>query len=385
MEEFNLDMSNLLSDEEYDSLVNSTEEESQTEEVEENQDESSEDDNKDSKSTEVNEEDSPESVGVKEKDETNHPLDEEVSSPNTYSSIASAFKEDGVSIFSDLEEEELKKIDSADSFEELISSKIDAEVESRLNDVQRRINEALGIGLDPEEIKVFESSLANLKSISDEQIENEDDEGAALRKNLIFTDLVNRGFTKERAAKEVEKSFKAGTDIEDAKDALQSNLDFYQEKYNARLSENRKAAEKFEKERKAQAEALRKSILEEKTAFGEVEVDKNTRKRMYDVIAKPVHKDENGNVLTEMQKYERENHNDFMKYLAYSYVVTDGFKNLSKLEKIVERKATKKSISALEKTLKSTANNTGGALQFVSGVSEDEPFAGGWTLDVQQY
>lgn len=385
MEEFNLDMSNLLSDEEYDSLVNSTEEESQTEEVEEKQDESPEDDNKDSKSTEVNEEDSPESVGVKEKDETNHPLDEEVSSPNTYSSIASAFKEDGVSIFSDLEEEELKKIDSADSFEELISSKIDAEVESRLNDVQRRINEALGIGLDPEEIKVFESSLANLKSISDEQIENEDDEGAALRKNLIFTDLVNRGFTKERAAKEVEKSFKAGTDIEDAKDALQSNLDFYQEKYNARLSENRKAAEKFEKERKAQAEALRKSILEEKTAFGEVEVDKNTRKRMYDVIAKPVHKDENGNVLTEMQKYERENHNDFMKYLAYSYVVTDGFKNLSKLEKIVERKATKKSISALEKTLKSTANNTGGALQFVSGVSEDEPFAGGWTLDVQQY
>ena len=385
MEEFNLDMSNLLSDEEYDSLVNSTEEESQTEEVEEKQDESPEDDNKDSKSTEVNEEDSPESVGVKEKDETNHPLDEEVSSPNTYSSIASAFKEDGVSIFSDLEEEELKKIDSADSFEELISSKIDAEVESRLNDVQRRINEALGIGLDPEEIKVFESSLANLKSISDEQIENEDDEGAALRKNLIFTDLVNRGFTKERAAKEVEKSFKAGTDIEDAKDALQSNLDFYQEKYNARLSENRKAAEKFEKERKAQAEALRKSILEEKTAFGEVEVDKNTRKKMYDVIAKPIHKDENGNVLTEMQKYERENHNDFMKYLAYSYVVTDGFKNLSKLEKIVERKATKKSISALEKTLKSTANNTGGALQFVSGVSEDEPFAGGWTLDVQQY
>ena len=43
---------------------------------------------------------------------------EEVSSP-TYSSIASAFKVDGVPLFSDADNEELEKLQSAEDFEEL--------------------------------------------------------------------------------------------------------------------------------------------------------------------------------------------------------------------------------------------------------------------------
>ena len=34
---------------------------------------------------------------------------------------------------------------------------------------------------------------------------------------IIFQDFLNRGYSKERAAREVQKSFNAGTDIDDAK------------------------------------------------------------------------------------------------------------------------------------------------------------------------
>lgn len=382
MEEFNLDMNNILSDEEYAAIVNDsgTEDEKQPEETEEISTEETGEEN--IEETEENTDgETQETVGVEEEQE-NHPSDEEVTSPNTYSSIASAFKEDGVSIFSDVTDDELKDLNSAEAFENLISSKIDAEVDSRLNEVQRRINESLKLGVDPDEIKVFESSLANLKAITDEQLEDESDEGLNIRKSLIYTDLINRGFSKERAAKEVQKSINASTDIEDAKDALQSNIDFYQSKYDERRKEARKIVEDAEKARAKQAEDLRKSILEDSKAFG-VEVDKKTRQKMYDFIAKPVGKDRDGNPVTELMKYEAENHNDFMKYVAYAYIMTDGFKSLEKLEKTVERKATKKSISALEKALKSSIPDKSGDFEFVSGVSENKPFAGGWTIDTK--
>lgn len=382
MEEFNLDMNNILSDEEYAAIVNDSgkEDEKQPEETEEISTEETGEEN--IEETEENTDgETQETVGVEEEQE-NHPSDEEVTSPNTYSSIASAFKEDGVSIFSDVTDDELKDLNSAEAFENLISSKIDAEVDSRLNEVQRRINESLKLGVDPDEIKVFESSLANLKAITDEQLEDESDEGLNIRKSLIYTDLINRGFSKERAAKEVQKSINASTDIEDAKDALQSNIDFYQSKYDERRKEARKIVEDAEKARAKQAEDLRKSILEDSKAFG-VEVDKKTRQKMYDFIAKPVGKDRDGNPVTELMKYEAENHNDFMKYVAYAYIMTDGFKSLEKLEKTVERKATKKSISALEKALKSSIPDKSGDFEFVSGVSENKPFAGGWTIDTK--
>lgn len=387
MEEFNLDMNNILSDEEYAAIVgDDPTEEKETTETEVTETEEPEDTEeteevttkeKEEKSTEV---EKPESVGAEK--ETSHPLDEETTSPNTYSSIASAFKEDGVSIFSDVNDDDIEKIDSAEAFEQLVSSRIDQQVEDRLNDVQKRINEALGLGIEPDAIRIYENSLANLKAITNEQLEDEGEEGSNIRKNLIYRDYLNKGFTEERAKKEVQKSLSAGTIIEDAKESLQSNLDFYENGYKQLIEEAKRVDAENKKAVKQQAEALRKDILDGQAAFGNVEVDKKTRQKMYDLITKPVFKDADGNFLTELQKYESENHNDFMKYLAYAYVMTDGFKSLEKLEKTVERKATKKSISALEKALKSTMRTSGGNLDLVTGTSDTAPFAGGWTIDL---
>ena len=44
-------------------------------------------------------------------------------------------------------------------------------------------------------------------------------------------DLMNRGYSRERAAKAAEKSFRNGDDIEDAKEALAGNREYFKGQY----------------------------------------------------------------------------------------------------------------------------------------------------------
>lgn len=90
----------------------------------------------------------------------------------------------------------------------------------------------------------------------------------------------------------VDRAFKAGTDIDDARDALQDNKEFYKEQYNSMLEEAKKANEEEKEKLKKQAEDLKTSILEEDKAFGEISIDKNTRQRVYESICKPVYTDQ---------------------------------------------------------------------------------------------
>ena len=102
---------------------------------------------------------------------------------------------------------------------------------------------------------------------------------------------MNRGYSKERATKEVQKSLKGGTDLDDAKEALASNKEFFQDQYDNLIKEAKEQEEADKKERQKKAENLKTSILNDSKVFGEIEVDKKTRQRVFDNIAKPVYKD----------------------------------------------------------------------------------------------
>ena len=54
---------------------------------------------------------------------------------------------------------------------------------------------------------------------------------------MIFQDFINRGYSKERASREVKKSLDSGTDIEDANEALKSNKEFFKDKYNELIND----------------------------------------------------------------------------------------------------------------------------------------------------
>lgn len=327
--------------------------------------------------------DTPESVGsgkenTEEKEDTT-PKGDGTSPKNFYSSVAKALKEEG--IFPDLDDEGLSKVKDPEDFRDLIDQQIKAGLDER----QKRINEALNVGVEPTEIRRYENTMNFLDSIKEENISDEGDKGENLRKNLIYQDFINRGYSKERAAREVQKSFNAGTDIDDAKEALQSNIDFFRDKYDELVNDAKSEAEQEEKERKEQAEKLKSSILNDRDVFGDLSVDKSTRQRIYDNIAKPVYKDpETGEYFTAIQKYEMENRTDFLKNIGLLFTLTDGFKNLDGLVKGKVKKEVKKGLRELEHTLNNTARTSDGNLKFVSGVDEDpESFIGkGWNLDV---
>ena len=327
--------------------------------------------------------DTPESVGsgkenTEEKEDTT-PKGDGTSPKNFYSSIAKALKEEG--IFPDLEDDSLTKVKDPEDFRDLIDQQIKAGLDER----QKRIDEALNAGVEPTEIRKYENTINFLDSIKEENISDEGDKGEKLRKDLIYQDFINRGYSKERATREVQKSFNAGTDIDDAKEALKSNIDFFRDKYDELVNDAKSEAEQEERERKEQAEKLKSSILNDKDVFGDLSVDKSTRQKIYDNIAKPVYKDpETGEYFTAIQKYEMENRTDFLKNIGLLFTLTDGFKNLDGLVKGKVKKEVKKGLRELEHTLNNTARTSDGNLKFVSGVDEDpESFIGkGWNLDV---
>lgn len=327
--------------------------------------------------------DTPESVGsgkenTEEKEDTT-PKGDGTSPKNFYSSIAKALKEEG--IFPDLDDEGLSNVKDPEDFRDLIDQQIKAGLDER----QKRIDEALNAGVEPTEIRKYENTINFLDSIKEENISDEGDKGEKLRKDLIYQDFINRGYSKERATREVQKSFNAGTDIDDAKEALKSNIDFFRDKYDELINDAKSEAEEEEKERKDQAEKLKSSILNDKDVFGDLSVDKSTRQKIYDNIAKPVYKDpETGEYFTAIQKYEMENRTDFLKNIGLLFTLTDGFKNLDGLVKGKVKKEVKKGLRELEHTLNNTVRTSDGNLKFVSGVDEDpESFIGrGWNLDV---
>lgn len=328
--------------------------------------------------------DEPESVGsgkdnTKGKEDTSSREDSTSPQKTIYSSIAKALKEEG--IFPDLDDEVLSKVKEPEDFRDLVEQQIKAGLEER----QKRIDDALNYGIEPTEIKRYENTLNFLDSVKEENITDESDKGEELRKNLIFQDFINRGYSRERATREVQKSFNAGTDIEDAKEALKSNTEYFKGKYNDLIEDAKLEAQKEEENRKEQANKLKESILNEKNILGDLSIDKPTRQKIYDNISKPIYKDpETGEYYTAIQKYEKDNRVDFLKYLGLIFTLTDGFKSLDGLVKGKVKKEVKNGLRDLEHAINNTARNSDGNLKFVSGVDEDpESFIGkGWKIDV---
>lgn len=329
----------------------------------------------DKSTTEVNPEElfseKPESVGSKEdnnQEEDTHFDESDGTSPEFFSSIAETFAEEGIL---PIDEEAIKNIKTAEDLKKAFEDYAD----SRLDEQQKRIKEALDGGIEPDAIRNYENTINYLNSINDDTIAEESEQGENLRKQIIYQDYINRGFSQSRATKEVDKAISNGTDIDDAKEALNSIKEFYTSQYDNAVKEAKELREQEEKERKEHMESFRKTILDSKNeVFEGLEVDKNTRQKVLDNLSKPVYKDpDTGAYLTAIQKYAKENNDDFTLKLGFLFTLTDGFKNLDGLIKKQTKKAVKKGFRDLEQKLKS-GSVRGGSLSYSSGVSDDNPF-----------
>ena len=307
-----------------------------------------------------------ESVGSEDEDiqgkedTDNNGISSSPKNKNFYSSITDALVVDG--IFPDLDKETIQNVKTPEDFQKIIEEQINA----RFTEKEKRINDALNNNVAPNIVQQYENTLDYLDKINDESLSAEDEEGENLRRQLIYNDYLNRGFSKTRAEKMVNDAINNGTDVDDAKDALQGIKDFYNNKYKEILDSAKENEKKLAEERTKQSENLKKSIMEDKNLYGDVDIDKATRTKIYDFITKPVHKDSNGNYMTALQKYQSENTIEAMKNFAICYTLTNGFKDWSKLGSKQAKREVKKGLANLEKVINSTSRNHDGSLGFVS-------------------
>ena len=371
-----LDMDFILSEEEAENLFTDTPSTQETPpDVETKEPKNKKEDTQETTEIEVDPEtlfDEPisESVGSKKeknkevKDKENTIQEDADISPNNnfYSSYANAFKVDG--IFQNLSDEDIEGITDAESFVEAAEK----EVRLRLEESQRRVLDALNAKIEPSVISQYENTLKYLDNISEVNISEEGEDGEKLRTNLIYQDYLNRGFSKERAEREVKRAFDNGTDIEDAKEALSSNRQFFKDKYDKLVKDAQQETVREKEAKRKENEALKASILNEEKVYGDIELDAKTRQKMYDNISKPVYKDpETGDYLTAIQKYEAEHRQEFLKNLAFFYTMTDGFKNIDALVKGKVKKGVSKGIKDLERVLTSTPTPKEGNLRYMGG------------------
>ena len=366
-------MDNIWSTEEIDNLFSNEESEQETPEketpeTEKNTEETTEELNVDTLYTDV-----PESVGSGKEDINEGKVDtnstkEIGASPknNFYSSIARALRDEG--IFPDLDNNVIDGIKQPEDFAEMVEQTI----QSKFDERQKRIDDALNYGVEISDIQRYENTLKYLNSIKDDTLSAETEQGENLRKQLIYQDYINRGFSKERAEREVNRSLDLGKDVEDAKEALASNKEFFNNEYNSLVENAKKEEQQAIQERKEQAEKLRKSILEDSKVFGDLQLDKSTRQKVFDSISKPIYKDpDTGELFTAIQKYEKENRMDFLKNIGLLFTLTDGFKSLDKLVKGKVKKEVNKGLRELENMITNTSRTTDGNLRYVSGVNDD--------------
>ena len=206
-----------------------------------------------------------------------------------------------------------------------------------------------------------------------------------MRYNLIYQDFINKGMTPEKAKKYTDRTVDAGTDVEDAKEALLSNKEFFTNSYNKMLQEAQQQADEEKAERAEQAKQLQTSIMKDKQLFGDMEISNDVRKKAFENISKPVYRDpETGQYMTAIQKYENEHRSEFLKYTGLIFTLTDGFKDFESFAKGKVKKEMKKGLRELEQTLNNTKRAGDGSLRMVTSQKDDPNsfFSGGLKLDL---
>ena len=370
--EFSFDAGSILSDEEANKLF----EETETQQPEKQEPEEPEEEIP----AEEEEETQPsEEVGKEEPDENGKDTIDQTddgTSPNVYSSIANALMEDGV--FSDFDKETINNVKSAEDFVELIHKMAENEADERT----KRVDSALRNGVAPDTVRMYEQTLQYLASINEEVLSAEGEEGENLRKQIIYNDLINRGYSQERANREIEKSFKAGSDIEDAKDALEALNKFYKDGYAKVQQEAKEKTEAYKKAQQEQSDKFKKMLLEDEVSLGDTKLDKKTCQRVFDAVSKPVYKDpQSGRLLTSVQKFQQENPLEFLKQLGIWFVLTDGGKNLSGLLRKEVQTEKNKAVKELARKINSSSLNPDGSLKYVGGSGNGDPLLDdGWKI-----
>ena len=278
--------------------------------------------------------------------------EEEVKDANLGGDVYSAFAQDLV------RENVLKFIDpktiSGELTPDQLSSLIDQEAANRAGDKVKRFEEAMAANVTVDEYTQYSNIIETLNGIDEEQLTKENDAQAeSTRRELIYMSYINKGFSEERAKREVEKSINAGTDVSDAIDALNDSKDYYTKSYNNLLAQREAEAREQQAQIEMHAEALRSAVLEDNSFYETIGVDAAIRESAYKALTEPAYRDKStGQTLTALEYAMQSDPVSFSRNVGVLFALTDGFKDLSKISQKAVQKEVSSRMSALEEKLR---------------------------------
>ena len=263
----------------------------------------------------------------------------------------------------EITDEQIKSCNSGEDLSEIIQSV----VEQRLDEETKAIRDAYRAHQDPNGLNTIKNTIAYLDNITDEYLEDEDDKGAAeLRKNIIIDYYMKKGSTKEEALDEYSEIYDAGKEIEKAKKLLPKVKDEYSKQYKSIQDNINRTIEEEKQKQEEEIKNFKKAILEEKTAFGDLDINKETKNKIFDYATKPTHKDPKDpkKFYTELDWQIMQNPIEWKKMMALVGVITDNGKNLNNIAKVLANKEVKKEYKNIASKLKN-GNFRSGSMKLV--------------------
>lgn len=297
----------------------------------------------------------------KDKDKDIKP-DSSTQKPEFFSSLVQALKEGGV--LEDVEDDDIK---SQEDFFKVIDDSIKQREFEDLTDNQKEYLEALRDGVPHTEIAKHQQTQANYSSITEEALENDNEDGEALRRNVIMYNYMSKGITEAKAKKLTDKIVEAGEDITESKDSLVELKETEKVAFEADRAAKKEAKIQQEKLEETSRQEFKKLVKETKEVIPGLNIPANIKNKVVKGLTEPVAYTDDKRPLDIISNYLHENPIDGRFKLAYLLTVTD---NLNKMDKL-ENKQTKKNVmKQLEESMK--VKDKGGSLNDDSYTFKDK-------------
>ncbi len=276
-----------------------------------------------------------------------------------YSDLAKALAEDG--ILGDAEA--AGRVTDADG----LRGAIDAELASRLDAKHRRVLAALDAGAPQDDVRQLEAMIEDLKQYDEAKLTDESDAGVAARKEIIFRAALFNGLDENRARKEVEKSIKAGTDIDDARDGLAMMRQSIGEAYDGMVAEGRRRQEEARRGYEERCKTLEGEIMGGDGVTGKL--SEGVRRRIVNNVMVRSETLPDGRRVTPLQKFCMTDPSA-SRVLGELFTITDGFRNFGKLSEANVRKGVSRGLAAMERKLQGRQAADPGTMRYFDGDSD---------------
>jgi len=292
------------------------------------------------------------------------------SSPHLLTRLASALYKDGV--LTGVSEEDIKDVDIP-KLAEMIKGTIQKNEYSDLDARTKEALDAIRAGVPVENVVKHHNAETKLADFTEDRfIESDmDDEDVAdtkknIRQNLIYNDLIARGYSQADAERRTRQSFNSGDDEADAKLALNSLKSIAAQRKQAEVHHAKQAQRQHENSR----QDLFKKVAELKEVLPGIPVNEDTAKWMAEAMTNPTGRNENGQLRTIVSDKRSENPFNFDTRLHY--LIKMGLFDEKPDLSLFTRRSMSSAVEELEKSLSTEGIYEAGRGASLESITERE-------------